>query len=146
VLAECLETAAPLGIKRTIVDEIDDPGLLEQDALRRALGAGGNTLREELVGIMRRAEVDAKTPPATERLDPLTPRPDNGRSELLAFTGREREVLFLIERGLPVKHIARALDVSPDTAKFHLKNIYQKLGVHDRVAASEAIRKMQLFE
>lgn len=146
VLAECLETAAPLGIKRTIVDEIDDPGLLEQDALRRALGAGGNTLREELVGIMRRAEVDAKTQPAAERLDPLTPRPDNGRSELLAFTGREREVLFLIERGLPVKHIARALDVSPDTAKFHLKNIYQKLGVHDRVAASEAIRKMQLFE
>lgn len=146
VLAECLEMGAPLGIKRTIVDEIDDPALLEQDGLRRALGAGGNTLREELVGIMHRAEVDAKTQTGAERVDPLPPGPHNGRSELLAFTGREREVLFLIERGLPVKHIARALDVSPDTAKFHLKNIYQKLGVHDRVAASEAIRKMQLFE
>lgn len=146
VLAECLDLAAPLRIKRTIVDEIDDPALLEQDALRQALGAEGNTLREELVGIMRRAEVDATTQPAAAHLDSLTPPPDNGRSELLAFTGREREVLFLIERGLSVKHIARALDVSPDTAKFHLKNIYQKLGVHDRVAAIEAIRKMQLFE
>ena len=140
-----LETAAPLQIKRTILDEIQDEALLRSPALEKALSPAGEQLRQELVNT-NPADVEqaGKTHTAApERADLIAFAVE---SELTTFTGREREVLFLIERGLPVKHIARALTISPDTAKFHVKNIYQKLGVHDRVAACDAIRKMQLFD
>ncbi|MNF09648.1 HTH-type transcriptional regulator AlkS [compost metagenome] len=41
---------------------------------------------------------------------------------------------------MPNKKIARALGVSPETVKWHLKNIYGKLGVTGR---DEAIARMR---
>lgn len=146
VLAQSLEIAAPLQIKRTIVDDIHDRALMESPALRQALCPAANRLREELVGMIDGISDTLEARPAGTEPERREPYTIAAQAELSTFTGREREVLFLIERGLPVKHIARALAVSPDTAKFHLKNIYQKLSVHDRVAACDAIRKMQLFE
>lgn len=56
--------------------------------------------------------------------------------ELQALTGREREVLHLLARGLTNKEIARELVIAPDTVKRHLKAIFQKLGIHTRAAAA----------
>ena len=51
---------------------------------------------------------------------------------------RETEVLVLAARGLPNRLIARELHISEATAKRHLANIYQKVGVRSR---TEAVRK-----
>lgn len=45
---------------------------------------------------------------------------------------REKEVLNLLCEGHNYKDIAKALFVSPNTVRFHLKNIYRKLSVHSR--------------
>ncbi len=48
---------------------------------------------------------------------------------------RELEVLEKLSRGLPNAEIAAALMVSENTIRFHLKNIYEKLGVTNRTEA-----------
>ena len=45
------------------------------------------------------------------------------------LTEREREVVHLLLQGNSAKAIARALSISPDTARNHLKRIYPKLKV-----------------
>jgi HD-GYP domain-containing protein (c-di-GMP phosphodiesterase class II) len=52
------------------------------------------------------------------------------------LTQREVEVLVLLSRGLPNKTIARELSISPKTVGTHVENIYRKLGVSTRGAAS----------
>jgi len=49
---------------------------------------------------------------------------------------REREVLALVAEGLTNAQIAKRLVVSQETVKFHLRNIYQKLGVSTRTEAA----------
>lgn len=52
------------------------------------------------------------------------------------LTERELEVLQRLGSGLGYKQIAAALQVSLDTVRFHLRNIYGKLHVHSK---SEAV-------
>ncbi|MDX2047876.1 MAG: response regulator transcription factor [Chitinophagaceae bacterium] len=54
------------------------------------------------------------------------------------LSGREKEVLDLISKGLQYKEIAAALDISMETVKKHLRNIYNKMQVSNRI---EAINK-----
>jgi two-component system nitrate/nitrite response regulator NarL len=51
-----------------------------------------------------------------------------------ALTHREQEIAKLVCRGLSNKDIARELRLSEGTAKSHLHNIFQKLGVSNRCA------------
>ena len=60
----------------------------------------------------------------------------------LGLTGREREVLALVARGLPNKLIARELGIAEKTVKTHVSSILAKLGVTDRTqAALLAVRR-----
>jgi LuxR family maltose regulon positive regulatory protein len=52
---------------------------------------------------------------------------------------REQAVLRLLAQGLTNKAIARALQVSDNTVKFHLKNVFAKLGVTSRAEAVRAL-------
>lgn len=52
-----------------------------------------------------------------------------------AFTPREREVLALVAEGLPNKAIARRLQISEHTVKFHLNAVLSKLGAQSRTDA-----------
>ena len=52
-----------------------------------------------------------------------------------ALTKREREVLALLRSSARNQEIANRLSLSVNTIKFHLENIYQKLGVQNRIQA-----------
>jgi DNA-binding NarL/FixJ family response regulator len=58
------------------------------------------------------------------------------------FSNRELEVLKLMSKGITIKEMALGLIISESTVKTHIQNIFQKLGVNNRMAAvSEAIKK-----
>lgn len=55
---------------------------------------------------------------------------------------REKEVLELLSKGLLYKEIAQQLGIGTETVKKHLKNIYQKLHVQNKI---EALNKFRLL-
>ena len=59
------------------------------------------------------------------------------------LTDREWEVLDLVTAGARTDEIARALVLSTETVRSHLKNLYRKLGVRSRGEAAEAARRMR---
>jgi ATP/maltotriose-dependent transcriptional regulator MalT len=60
-----------------------------------------------------------------------------------SLTDREWEVLDLLSGGATNEDISRALVLSTETVRTHLKNLYRKLGVRSRVAAVEAAVRMR---
>lgn len=58
------------------------------------------------------------------------------QNPLTALTRRELEVLSALAAGQTNKAIATAQGVSPNTVKFHVKNLFEKLGVHNRSEAT----------
>ncbi|WP_417233383.1 response regulator transcription factor [Arthrobacter sp.] len=117
--------------------ELDDYIL---DSVRA--GASGflvkDTEPEELLRAVRAvARGDALlSPSVTRRLlarlaaaRPAAPRP---AADIQALTGREREVLALVGRGLNNAGIAARLFITPLTAKTHVSRIMGKLDARDR--------------
>ncbi len=56
------------------------------------------------------------------------------------ITPRETQILTLMAQGILNKEIAEQLNISAETVKKHLKNIYQKTGSHNKI---EALNKTQ---
>jgi LuxR family transcriptional regulator, maltose regulon positive regulatory protein len=61
------------------------------------------------------------------------------------FNAKALEVLALLADGMPNKQMARALGVSENTVKFHLKQIFAKLSVDNRLSAVTAAQKLGLL-
>ncbi|MCM2294091.1 LuxR C-terminal-related transcriptional regulator [Allorhizobium sp. BGMRC 0089] len=70
-----------------------------------------------------------------------TPEP----STVEILTDREQDVIALLSAGFSNKEIGRKLDLSDNTIKFHLRNIFVKLNVGTRTAAVTAARKAGLI-
>ena len=64
----------------------------------------------------------------------------NGTMPLAHLTGREREIVRLIDRGLSNKEIARDLGIEVATVKNHVHNILEKLQVRRRGEAAARMR------
>lgn len=56
-------------------------------------------------------------------------------NELDTLTRRERDLLASLAHGHTNAQIAKSLNISLNTVKFHLKNLYEKLGVNNRAQA-----------
>lgn len=59
----------------------------------------------------------------------------NSESRMLNLTSRQYEVLALLARGYPIKTVSRELHISISTAKTHADTLYQRLSVHNSLAA-----------
>lgn len=62
------------------------------------------------------------------------------------LTERELTILRAVANGLSNKAISREIWVTEQTVKFHLTNIYRKLGVHSRTAAARYAHTEGLLE
>jgi DNA-binding NarL/FixJ family response regulator len=74
-------------------------------------------------------------------LERLSERPDTrGLSE------RQIEVLEELSKGRSNDEIARRLFISTNTVKFHLRTIYERLGVHNRVEAAQVLATRRVVQ
>jgi DNA-binding NarL/FixJ family response regulator len=60
-------------------------------------------------------------------------------SPLGQLSPRQREVLHLLSLGMDNDQIATRLYISRNTVKFHVRTIYRRLGVHNRVEAARVL-------
>ena len=61
------------------------------------------------------------------------PPPAEDVSRWSCLTPRERQIASLVAQGQPYKAIARHLSISDHTVRNHLRNVFDKLQVNDRV-------------
>jgi NarL family two-component system response regulator LiaR len=125
-----------------------ETGSLVQDALQA--GAIGYLLKDaaidELAEAIRAAYAGRVTlaPAAARALAEVSLKPPDAADTIepgYNLTDREREVLALVVEGLSNLQIARQLDISLSTARFHVSTILSKLGAANRAeAAALAVR------
>ncbi len=117
-------------IKIAVLSGVDAPEVVEA-----ALNAGASAFiskridPEELPEALRAAAEGKVTEPFGRADRPAERGLESGLSE------RELGILHLLGEGLSNKQIARSLWLSEQTVKFHLTNIYRRLGVRSRTAA-----------
>ena len=61
--------------------------------------------------------------------------------DVFELTAREKYVLELLAKGLTYKQMGISLFVSPETVRKHVKNIYSKLHVQNKIEAVNKFRK-----
>ena len=132
VLAPAVAFAARYSMRRVFLHEGEpalkllsewlhrrDPTQAEQDYARSVIDTG------------------AAVEPGPARLVSASTRTD-------ALSVRELEILALLAKAFSTKGIARTLDLSAQTVKWHLKNIYIKLGAGSREDAVVKARNINL--
>ncbi|MGZ4165990.1 MAG: response regulator [Solirubrobacteraceae bacterium] len=119
--------------KTIVLSACDDTPTIES-----VLGAGASAYvlktaaSLDITSIIRQAASGAVVPaPATASARPATAEAPAG----LSLTDRERDILARVAAGMTTAAISRELWVSEHTIKFHLTNIYRKLGVPNRAGA-----------
>jgi DNA-binding NarL/FixJ family response regulator len=76
----------------------------------------------------------------------LVKREDRQQVPAPRLTDRELEVLRLVARGLNNKDVAKALFISENTVKNHVRNILEKLQLHSRMEAVVYAVREKLLE
>lgn len=118
---------------------------------RRMFIDEGPAMAERLRDLVRRRGRTLISAPTLEYVaDLLTgfgelTRGDEKARLLATLTPREREILHALVRGGSNKVIARAIDLNENAVKFHLKNIFRKLGVAGRAMAVTMAEKLELL-
>ena len=122
---DLLNQALRRGAKAYVLKEVD---VVELVRIIRAVSRGGSAFDGRSAALVR-ALVAGEHAPAEP-----------------AFTDREREVTRLLARGLTNREIGGRIFVSESTAKFHVRNVMRKLGVHSRAEVAYAAGKRGLLD
>jgi DNA-binding NarL/FixJ family response regulator len=133
-------------VKVVILTASEDDATLF-DAIKA--GAHGYLLKnleaDDFFGMLDRASrgEPALTPTLARRLLQEFAKPVEKKSEEEELTPREREVLELMVEGVTSnRKLAKRLNLSENTVKFHVRNILDKLRLHDRAqVVGYALRK-----
>jgi len=62
------------------------------------------------------------------------------------LTPRQSEVLRLLQRGASTEHIARDLQLSPETVRNHVRHLLRALGVRSRLEAVAVVRQTERLQ
>ncbi len=138
-LAVLTALGGPQSTVRTIVLTASEDERDYVETVRR--GARGIVLKQAaaerlLEGIRRvhAGEVWIDQRVAAEVMKAMTqPGVASAPAERAGLTPRELEIVSLVSQGFRNKEIAEKLSISEQTVKNHLQNIYDKLGVSDRL-------------
>lgn len=114
-LTDAAQSGTP-GIRRTLVME-----------------GHGERLRVEVTAVGKgKTQLHLWREPLPEPVQ-LGPEPAPAASPADGLTQREREVALLVADGLRSREVAERLGIASQTVKSHLKTIFDKLGVRNRV-------------
>jgi len=141
--------AANANVKCVVLSETDGP-----DDLERAFNAGATifcasrTEPDDLASAIRQSfEHSIYFAPAVRPAPgPVAaPAPPVASEQAVVLTRRETEILRLAAEGYSNAQLAKMLWVTEQTVKFHLSNIYRKLGVSNRTEASRWAQRTGLL-
>ncbi len=128
-----------------IVQPLREDGRRTLHILDFALAAEG-TARGTLAATVQALRDDLATA-AGDTPAPAVPRSRPARTAMAeALSERQIEILAAIADGSSNKEVAARLGISEATVKWHLRLVYEKLGVHRRVAAVREARALGLVD
>ena len=127
-LRDALMLAEPDGFMRIFLDEGPVMAQLLSDAMAQGMMPG---YVSKLLAVFEAEKQESDLPLPQALIDPLSER--------------ELEVLALVAAGLKNKEIAEQLFISLNTVLYHIKNIYDKLGVRKRTLAIIKARELDLL-
>ncbi|WP_434664178.1 LuxR C-terminal-related transcriptional regulator [Paraburkholderia sp. A3BS-1L] len=138
-LARAVGAARHFGFVRTFVDEGAPAAALLCEMLRER--------KAEAATLEYATELIARFPDSVLPNSPSgTPRRAGSSKLQPVLTQREVEILDLVAQAMSNKRIALALDITLETVKWNLRNVYLKLGVSSRYDAMLWARKQELIK
>jgi LuxR family maltose regulon positive regulatory protein len=132
-LETALQLAEPEGYIRSFVDE----GVMMGEMLFAYLKVQqGNSIRNN--------------PPVSlayvkQLLQALNITQENEMSLKEPLTEQETKILLLVTNGMSNKEIAQRLSITSETVKSHIKNLYRKLSVNNRVQALQRAKELKIL-
>lgn len=118
------------------------------DAIRS--GATGYLLKKHIASRLFSALDEIRTggapmSPSIARMVISSMQTKPSQKDRYNLTAREKEILGSLSKGNSYKLIAAEFDISIDTVRTHIKNIYEKLRVHSQTEAVSKALKEKLF-
>jgi len=105
------------------------------EAIQEAYGGGSpmsSHIARKVVNLLRQTTGEPQASPVDDRK----------AEDAALLTPRERDILNGLAGGNSYQALARSLNISTDTVRFHIRNIYRKLHVHSQSeAVAKALRK-----
>ncbi|MEJ8825747.1 LuxR C-terminal-related transcriptional regulator [Variovorax humicola] len=142
-LDEALAIGVRCGLLRSWLD--GDALLIELvEAIHASRGDLRTAGRDDLVPksyLQQVLQAAGRTTPSA----PSLPRLPTTRSEAEELTERELKILRLLKAGLGNRELAQSLFLSEATVKWHLHNIFAKLGVKNRTSALARAQEISLL-
>lgn len=120
-------------LRAIVVSEHDDRSRIDSAFEAGAFAYVVKTARSEDFAFAVRQAFEHADFMATHHRPVLAPSESERAPEL---TRREEEILQMVAEGRSNADVARALWVTEQTVKFHLANVYRKLGVKNRTQAA----------
>lgn len=130
-LETALHLAEPEGYIRSFIDE--GPMMAEMLSSYLKIQRGGNSRSNPPVSMAY----------VKQLLQAMNVTSEEERSLKETLTEQEVRILLLIGSGLSNKEVAHHLNITSETVKSHIKNMYRKLGVNNRVQALQLVQQLE---